>query len=50
MYSFAFVDNNKNDIDNVKLLLNRYNCFIDFSEENNFFVVKILIPIDVQFK
>lgn len=35
---------------NVNLLLNRYNSFIDFSEENNFFVVKVLIPIDAQFK
>ena len=35
---------------NVKLLLNRYNGFIDFSEENNFFVVKVLIPIDAKFK
>lgn len=45
-------DKNRHGIglNNIKLLLDRYDGIIHFNEENNYFVVKVLVPIDGKFK
>lgn len=43
-------ENHGHGLKHIRLLLNQYNGFINMSEENHFFIVKTMIPINAQFK